>query len=466
MSRYLAFAAIGLTLMLAAINATAIAVAFPDITRAFDASLVQAGWVLSIYQLVATIVMPLAGKASDIWGKKFIFMLSLVLFIAGSVLCAIAPNIHLLIFFRLIQGMGFGAFIPVAAGIVAELFPEKRQQFIGLFTSIFPIGQIIGPNLGAWLVTAFGWRWIFWVNVPLGIVAFIAVAVLIKRGSKEKGSLDLTGAGLLAGSLFALLSGISQLDNASGSGWGFPALLIGAGVVFTFILIRHTSRAKNSIIDWQVLRGKPFLAANIFNFIQGACLFGMGAFVPLYAVSLYNMSTLESGLILTPRSVGMMLASTITSFSLLKWGYRKPMIVGTLLLIISLFLLGMEFQGASLFGLQLNNTALLIAIIGISGLGMGIALPASNNACIELMPNRVASITGVRGMFRNSGGALSIAITTLLLDNIGSMALGFTVAFFGLGIVMLIALPLIFVMPKSPGETPPEVLKPVRQPEL
>ncbi len=466
MSRYLAFAAIGLTLMLAAINATAIAVAFPVITTTFDASLVQAGWVLSIYQLVGTIAMPLAGKASDIFGKKFIFVLSLLLFIAGSVLCAITPNLQLLILFRLIQGMGGGAFIPVAAGIVAELFPERRQQFIGLFTSIFPIGQIIGPNLGAWLVTAFGWRWIFWLNVPLGIVTLIAVAVLIKPGTKEKGSLDLTGAGLLAGSLFALLTGLSQLGKTSDLWWGFSGLLLATGVVLMVVLIRHISRAKNSIIDWQVLRGKSFLAANIYNFIFGACLFGMGSFVPLYAVSLYNMSTLESGLILTPRSVGMMLASTVTSFSLLKWGYRKPMITGTILVIISLFLLGMEFQGVSLFGFQLNSTALLAAIILISGLGMGIALPASNNACIELMPNRVASISGVRGMFRYSGGALAISITSLLLDNIGSMARGFTIAFFGLGIVMLIALPIIFAMPKSPGEVPPEVLKPAEQPEL
>lgn len=153
MSKYLIFATVSLVLLLSSISSTAVAVAFPQITSSFSASLILAGWVLSIYQLAATAVMPIAGKASDAFGRKFTLMLCLSLFTLGSLLCTIAPNIELLIFSRFIQAIGGGGFFPSATGLVADEFPRSRQQSIGLLTSIFAIGQIIGPNLGGWMIT-------------------------------------------------------------------------------------------------------------------------------------------------------------------------------------------------------------------------------------------------------------------------------------------------------------------------
>jgi len=454
-SRPLVFATIGLGLILVGISGTAISVAFPVMTSSFDASLVQAGWILSIYQVASIIAMPLGGKASDILGNKFIFMISLSLFTIGSVLCAIVPNIQLLIFSRFIQGIGGGAYFPVTMGIVAEAFPERRQQFIGLISSIFPIGQIIGPNLGGWLVTAFGWRSVFWFNVPVGIVIFVLSAFLLKSSAREEGHIDLVGVGLLTGSIFAFLTGLSQMGNSGNSeskvSWVFSGLLLAAGVSLMSILMRRIRRANDPIIDWEVLRGKPFLAANIYNVILGACYFGIVSFVPLYAVSIYTMSTLESSLVLAPWSVGVMMAAAVTSFFLVRWGYRKPMVGGSAIVVAGLSLLAIESQGINILGVQLGSTALIVGITFLLGIGTGLALPAANNACIELMPNRVASISGVRAMFRNIGGTLSIAITALLLNNIGNMARGFTMVFFGLAAVTFITSPLIFRMPKGPG---------------
>jgi MFS family permease len=269
------------------------------------------------------------------------------------------------------------------------------------------------------------------------------------------------GAGLLTGCLFALLTGLSQMGSSGNSESGFTrtssALLLATGVVLMFVSMLHIRRARDPIIEWQVLRGRPFLAANIFNFIFGACYFGILSFVPLYAVSIYGMSTLESGLVLAPWSVGVMIAAGITSFFLIRWGYRKPMVSGTAIMLASLSLLAVEFKGINLLGVQLGSTALMAGITFLLGIGTGIVLPAANNACIELMPNRVASISGVRAMFRNIGGTLSIAITALLLNNIGNMGFGFTIVFFGLAAVMFIASPLIFRMPKAPKE--PTLLK-------
>jgi len=455
MSRYFVFAVVSLSLLLIAISGTAISVAFPVITSSFGASLILAGWVLSVYQLVATAAMPLAGKAGDIFGGKLTFMVSLSVFTVGSLLCAVAPNIQFLIASRFIQGIGGGSFLPLAAGIVADEFPRARQQAIGLFTSIFPIGQIIGPNLGGWMVHAFGWRSIFWFNIPLGAIAFIASAFLLKSGQREEGHMDLVGASLFTGSLFAFISGLSGMGSSKDeSSWVISGLLLVTSVILIIAFIRHEGKSKNPIIDLQILKEKPFIAANIYNFIYGACIFGLMSFVPLYAVSVYGMSTLESGLILTPRSVGMMAASTVTSIFLTRWGYRWPMLIGTITIVLSLCLLGVESPGINVLGIQLSSTALLVVIMLLSGIGMGVAAPAANNACIELMPQRVATITGVRGMFRQSGGTISIAVTSLLLENIADMAHGFALVFFGLAAIMVITTPLVFAMPKGSWALP------------
>ena len=233
MSRYFVFAIVALSILLSASSYTAVSVAFPVIRSSFETSLVMAGWVLSIYGLVATVAMPLAGKASDLFGRKLVFLASMSLFIIGSLLCAIAPNIQLLILFRFMQAAGGGGFLPSAAGMVAEAFPKSRQRAIGFFTSIYPIGQLVGPILGAWLTQAFGWRSIFWFNVPLGVAVLIAAAFVFKPGGKEEGSFDLLGAGLFAGSLFSVMAALSTIGrDGGGQSWLLTGLLFLVGIVF------------------------------------------------------------------------------------------------------------------------------------------------------------------------------------------------------------------------------------------
>lgn len=457
MSRYLIFASVSLVLLLSAINGTSVAVAFPAIISEFDASLVQAGWVLSIYQLVATVVMPLAGKANDILGRKQTLMFFLGLFTLGSLLSAVAPNVPLLILSRFIQGIGGGGFLPSAAGIVADEFPRSRQRAIGLFTSIFPLGQIIGPNLGGGLTEAFGWRSIFWFNIPLAIVAFIAAVVLLRPGQKTAQRIDIRGALLLAGSLGSFMVGLTELGNGDTPvTWMLAGLLFASSIAFMVVFIRHEVRTEDPVIDLEVLRERRFMAANVYNFVYGAAVLGVVSFLPLYAVTVHGMSVFTSGIILTPRSVGMLIASTLTSIFMLRWGYRKPMLVGTAAIVLSLFLLAIASPGVNvILGVQLSSTTLLLAILLISGIGSGTSAPAANNACIELMPDRVATITGVRGMFRQGGGAIGIAIASLVLEHsAGNMGRGFFFIFLGLAIIMLLTATLIFAMPASPHDSP------------
>jgi MFS family permease len=169
------------------------------------------------------------------------------------------------------------------------------------------------------------------------------------------------------------------------------------------------------------------------------------------------MTVFQSGVLLTPRSIGMMVASTVTSFSLVKWGYRKPILLGTLTVAAMLLLLSFQSQSVGSLGvggMWLTTAPLLFVLVGFCGIGHGVATPAANNACIELMPDKVATITGLRGMFRNIGSTLGIAVSTLILNVIPDQQRAFQVVFFAPVILLLLTLPTIFIMPASPNISP------------
>ncbi len=447
MRRYLVFLVVSLALLLSSIGGSAASVAFPVMITSLATSLTMAGFVLSAYQLVVTVVMALAGKLTDMLGERTAFVTFTALFSVGSVLCALAPNIYVLIGARVVQALGGGGFMPCAAGIVSREFPENRQRFIGLFSSIFPIGMIIGPNLGGWMVQAFGWRSIFWFNVPLGVLVLILAWILVPADKERiKTTIDSVGAGLLFGALGALMFAFTEFDSSP-----LPLVIalavVGATLLYAFV--RWEKRTNEPIIDLELLKQRPFLASNIYNILYGIAGLGIFSMVPLYAVSVYKMTVLESGVLLTPRSIGMIAASTITSFSLVKWGYRRPILVGTILVGACLGALALQPQSISPFGFAMGFTPVLYVIIGLCGVGHGMATPAANNACIELMPDKVATITGLRGMFRNLGSAIGIAGATVVINAVQDVRRAYYFVFLAPVVVLVLSIPFVFVMPSS-----------------
>ncbi|MBI2957937.1 MAG: MFS transporter [Chloroflexi bacterium] len=456
MSRYLIFAVANLTMVFVAMAHTSVAVAFPVMTEELNASLVLTGWVLGAYQLVMVAAVPLAGKAADTMGRKRVFVASLALFTGGSLLSAVAPNIGLLIAARAIQGMGGGGLIPLSVAVVADAFPDSRQRAIGLTSSFFPIGMIIGPNLGGWMVTALGWRSVLWLNVPFGIVLLLAILMLLKPRERVAGSLDLGGGGLLAGSILGILAGLSVLDKGLTAPFiATASVLVVLGIALAVAFWRREKRVQQPLIELDLLRGRPFVAANVYNFLYGLGVLGVVYLLPLYAVATYGSTTFESGVFLTPRSLGMMGASIITSIYVMRWGYRRPIVIGACLMIASTALLGAEpGREGGTTGLALLWLPLLI--MGFSGLGAGIASPGSNNACIELAPDKVATITALRALFRQTGATIFITAGTLVLHFAGDMARGFRYLLLGTAVLMLLMLPAAFIMPKGPNCSPEE----------
>src|SRR5579884_337830 len=425
-NRYLFFALASLSLLMFSIDSTIVAVALPTMMQELRTTLAWIGWTLTAYTLTQTAMMPLAGKLSESYGRMRVFWLCVLLFTAGSLLCGLAPNIGLLIVFRVLQALGGGGFIPSATGIVAREFPESRGKMIGLFTSIFPIGGIVGPNLGGFIIEHASWRDVFLVNVPLGLL----VLVLLWRQARQRPErttrhrVDVWGTLLFAGGISALLAAISLLGN--------------------------DPRFWRTAPFWALLAASvALLAVNVYNFLYGAAVFGFFSFIPYYAVVQFQMSPAESGAILTPRSLAMMATATLASLFIIRLGYRLPMILGMLLVIASLLLLSRSQAAWSVAGLRLDTFWLLALEVALAGIGMGLASPASNNAALDLLPDRAAVITGIRGMFRSTGGVLGVALIVLALEFSPDKAAGLRTIFVAIALVLAAAIPLTLLIPDT-----------------
>ena len=454
MRRYLIFVTAALGLLMSSIDTTVVAVAFPNFVKDLGTNVIWAGWTISIYLLAVTTALPLAGSLSDTFGRKKVFLISLILFTASSLACGLAPNIYSLVAFRFLQGIGGGGFLPTASGIVSDQFPENRERAIGLFTSIFAIGSIIGPNLGGWIVAQYSWRYVFYINLPIGVALIVLIKILIKDSKVISGRrIDFVGASLFSGAILFLMLGLNFMgESLSAFSLLFAAVFLVLSICLSFFFFRQEKKTSNPIVDIALLKSKPFLAANLYNVIFGVGAISIFSFVPLYATSVHKLSTLMSGVILTPRSLGVIPASAITSFLLSRWGYRWPMVLGLIIISLSTILMGQGLELWRMMGIHLGIVEILSFLVLVSGIGGGIANPASNNACIELMPEKVVAITGLRSMFKTVGAALGISLITFILHVSSNPGNGFRIIFISFGLGLLFAVPLVFLMPTGKKE--------------
>jgi MFS family permease len=449
MIAYLVFIAMHLTLLLASISVNTVSVAFPNITQDLHTSLVTAGWVMSVYLLVFTVSTVLMGKISEKFGRKQTFVVCGGLFVLGSFIAAIAPNILILILARLIQSLGGGGFVPTTLSIITEMFPKTRQRMVGISMSVYNIGGIVGPGIGAWLVSSFGWRSVFWFNVPFGVLALIPVMFLLRPDKRKAGKIDMIGAGYIAGALFGLMLGVSRVKvQNSPLEWLTVAVLVSLGITFFLLFWRHSLKAKDPVVDPQLLRLKPFFSANVYNFIFGACVFSFSSFIPLFITSVYGLTTYHSGLILSIRSMGNIIAAMAASFLVMNWGYRKQILTGTILTSASIILMAIQPRAFTLLGLHVSDFAILSALNLLSGLALGVVSPALINSLVDVMPEKTATISGLGSMFRQSGGAIFIAITTVVVQANASVSSGFFISFLVVGVLILACVPFIFNMPE------------------
>jgi MFS family permease len=446
--RLLVFGVVAIALLMVSIDQTAVATALVSIQRDLDTSLAWSGWTITVYALGQIIGMPVAGRLSDQFGRKAVFMVVVAVFTLASLCAGLVHDIELLIALRAVQGLAGGGIVPSATGIVSDQFGADRDRAIGMFTSIFPIGAIIGPIVGGVLVTYSSWRAIFLINLPLGVVMLGLAAVLIGRSprSDRAGRVDVGGIALLSGLLLATMTAIALAGTPAPVGARIAALAAGGviAVVLGRRFLAHARRDPFAVIPWRLLRGRAFGLMNTINLMFGAAALGFGALVPLYAETRYGILPLAAGSLLAVRAVGMIGTSALSVYLLRRAGHRRLMVVGFTLLATGL--------AALAFPSPIASAEVWLSIgAGITGLGMGIAAPASNNASLHLAPADVASITGLRGMFRQSGAIISISLTTAILTISTQPGITQAYVFLAFAAILLAALPLIITLPDHRG---------------
>ncbi|MBA2388924.1 MAG: MFS transporter [Geodermatophilaceae bacterium] len=445
-TRRLAFAIVAVGLFMSSMDQTVVATALPAFQRDLDAALNWSGWTITVYALGQVLAMPIAGRLSDQVGRKKVFLIAVGVFTLTSLCCALAPNIYVLVFFRALQGLGGGAMIPSATGIVSDEFRRDRDRAVGMFTSIFPIGGIVGPIIGGAFVTYTSWRVIFLVNVPIGVaLLFLGIKFISATPRKPAPAIDYSGIALLGSLLLLAMFGFAHLGSP-GSQVTDP-LFIGtelAAVALAALSVRHSIRHRSPFIPIRLLRGRTFGAMNALNFVFGGAALGFGALVPLYAQQRFDIDALASGTLLTARAVGMICVAGLTVLALRRTGHRVPMAVGLLVVATGLILMSMPPQ-------EMSAYVWLAVAAGVTGLGMGCFVPAANNAGLHLAGDELAASAGLRGMFRMAGLIVAVSLTTAMLSRSGDPGLTQAHGFLLCAVLLLVSLPLVLSPPDHRG---------------
>jgi EmrB/QacA subfamily drug resistance transporter len=444
--RRVVFTIVAVALFMNSIDQTMIATALPTLGRDLGASVNWSAWTISIYSLGMILAMPIGGKISDQIGRKRVFLTALGVFTVSSLCCGLATDIRMLVVFRGIEALGAGVFLPSASGIVGDEFPENRDRVIASFTSIFPVGAMVGPVIGAFIVAHWSWRATFLVNVPVGIALLLLglrfFAPSVRRGSAR---IDFGGIALLGAALLATLYGFGRLGDGRA---GLPTALaaIGGGLVLVVAFLRHARVFPRAVVPIQFLRGRTFGLMNALNFLFGTACLGMGALVPLYAQDRYGMDIVSSGTLLTARAVGIFSVAALTVMILRRTGYRLPMVVGFVIVAVGLAMSAVRPPS------PLSPYIWLAAGTAVAGVGMGVFMPPANNATLHKDPSQIAAITGLRGMFRQIGLLFGVSLTTAIVASSDDPGLAQAWMYGAMAIAVLAALPVIMLVPDHRGK--------------
>jgi EmrB/QacA subfamily drug resistance transporter len=369
-------------------------------------------WLFTAYMLAETIVIPIAGKMSDRLGRKRVFLAGMGLFLLGSLLAGLATSMEELIACRFLQGLGGGALIPMAMAAVADLNPpEERGKSQGLMGAMFALGSVIGPFLGGFIVDNLDWRWVFFVNIPIGLMA-VAVAVLCypKVARAPARPLDYRGMALLSASLTAAL----LVMTWGGTTYAWDSVeIVTLGILSVTLLLGFVAverRAADPIIPLHLFRERVFSLGSVGLMLLSMGLFGVIAFLPLFLQAVIGMSATSSGETLIPLMAGLVLTIMVSGLLLRRTGCRPWLLVGPPLTALGLVLLSTLHPGST----QLEAVAFLV----LAGAGMGAVFSNYVVAAQNVMDRKETGVvTSTMSLFRSLGGAIGVTIMGSILNS-------------------------------------------------
>lgn len=404
-----------LGLLLSSLDQTIISTAMPSVIEQLGGFNLYS-WVFSIYMLTSTTAVPIFGKLADLYGRRLVYLIGMGLFVAGSALCGISHNMTELIIFRGIQGIGAGALMPIAMTIIGDIFPpDKRGKMQGLFGAVFGLSSVIGPAVGGFIVEHVNWQWIFYVNLPFGIIAAIIIAISLKETkSTEKRSIDWGGALFLSGAivtlLLALVLGGNEQEAGTHYAWNSSEIigLFSASAILTAIFILIESKVKEPILPLSLFRNRTIAVSNISGFFLGAGMFGAITYIPLFAQGVIGTSPSVAGYILTPLMISLIISSIIGGRLVTKLKYRNIIVPGLFIMAIGFFLM-------STMTIHTTNIQVILYMI-ITGFGMGALMPVFTIAVQSAVgPESRGVATSSNQFFRSIGGTIGVSVMGALM---------------------------------------------------
>jgi EmrB/QacA subfamily drug resistance transporter len=400
-----------LGMIMSVLDTTIVNVALVSLSRDLRTGLDNVQWVVTAYLLSLAAVIPLTGWAARRFGAKRLFIVSVVLFTLGSALCGLASSISELIFFRVLQGLGGGMLMPIGTMIlVKKAGPANLARIMGTVGVPIILAPVIGPTIGGLLLDNAGWRWIFYVNLPIGIAALITGLRLLPGDDKEEaGPLDLTGLALVAAGLVGVTYGLAEVGQASFvSSQVLLPLAVGLLLVAAFVV--RASRIAHPLLDVSLYKNKAFSAASLTTFSLGAALYGGMILMPLYFQTVRGEDPVSTGLLLAPQGVGSAIAMWAGGRAVERFGAGVTALTGGIITLVATI----PFV---LIGGHTSFVALNIAMV-IRGLGLGLSMmPAMTAAYKFLRPDQINDATPQLNVLQRVGGSIGVAILTVVLQN-------------------------------------------------
>lgn len=403
----------------AAINQTIVSTAMPRII-AILGGMDYYTWVITIYMLTSTISTVLVGKLSDIYGRKPFILIGIVFFIIGAFLTGLSRDIFELIAYRGIQGIGAGIIMASAFTAVGDLFsPRERGKWTGVMMAVFGFSSIIGPTLGGWIVDHMDWEWVFWIFLPVGVVAFFLILSLFPKAEKrEAESIDYAGSLFLTLTIVPLLLGFSWAGTKYA--WGSPQIIgmFAAALVALLLFVIVETKVKSPVLPLSLFRNSIVTISNLTGFLMNAGMMGALIYLPFFVQGVEGVSPTYSGYVTMPMSISMVVVSTIAGRWITKTGkYKRYALLGMPIMIAGMVLMA-----------YMNSIWLAVVSMIVFGFGLGLGMPIfSLTVQNAVRPEQLGVATASSQLFRNMGGTIGIAVmgtimATSLKSNLQSAA--------------------------------------------
>ncbi|WHX98197.1 MDR family MFS transporter [Neobacillus sp. DY30] len=430
------FIGLVITTLISALDTNIMQTASPTIVNQLG-GLELFSWIFVVYMLASTITVPLYGKLSDMYGRKKLLMMAVVLFTIGSILCGLANSMVTLIIFRGIQGLGAGGMIPLSMIIVGDLFTiEKRGKIQAVFSAIWAISSIIGPILGSFFVEALSWRWIFFINIPIGIATVLCLIPYKEAAVYKKTYIDYKGFFLFGCSITLLLLSTS-LSN--------PFWYVVSGVIGLVLFVFVERKEEYPFLPVTLLKNKGLQSTNLFMLIYCLSFYGTSNFIPLYLQEGSQMSIYKSGLILLSIALGWMFGSTPAGKWIIRFGYKVLFMIGSIVTTLSGLLLYLFIQDLSYLG--------LFIILTIQGFCFGLLFALGTISSQEFAESTIKGMsTSLQIFLRNIGTSIGVTIMGVIINHSVTLTIGIKNVFLYALILSFIT---IFLSLRIPQKTSP-----------